>query len=85
MKQLLKYIPIENAELNNQVYAGAKVVSEKHGIQIRNPKRNRETKTGWKMKSEEQIKREKKDIYKKPKKKKKKYKKTQNKTNYADM
>ena len=41
-------------ELNELIYAGAKLVSDKIGIPQRNPERN--SKSGWEMRIEAQIK-----------------------------
>ena len=55
VNKLLKNISTDNiTELNELIYAGEKLVSDKIGIPQKKPNRN--TKVGWEMKLEGQIK-----------------------------
>ena len=55
VNKLLKHIPMDSIiELNKLIYSGTKLIRNKIGIPLRNLNRN--TKLGWEMKIERQIK-----------------------------
>ena len=59
INKILMNIPTNNiTELNNLIYAGAKLVCDRIGAPLRNTNRetNRNTKAGWEFRLEEQIK-----------------------------